>query len=219
MPFFPFSCVDPFFGKKVESNKHHVNYLILLIDTFYLHLEFETKNGEWSINLPFLCTKCGVCCTLEGFLTAGEVTAKPDEYPQVRDKNRALFDKLGKMWEADETKYDNYIAHTPCPFLANNACSIYEIRPVGCRLFPKTAFGMLSQDCAALTRFKKQRSTLKKGKTFKETYHLANSTDTEPIKLTKFTEKQYQDCTAKLRREGLTDNELALFNYFNGKKK
>ena len=193
-----------------------------MIDTFYLHLEFKGKDDGWSINLPFLCTKCGNCCTLDDFLTAGEITAKPDEHPEVHAKIKALFEELGKMWEANEAKYDNYTMHTPCPFLINNACSIYEIRPDGCRLFPKTAFGMQTQNCPPLTRFKKQRTALKKGKTTKETYHItkpSSATKCDALKPTKFTEKQYQACIAKLRHAGITDDELNLFNYFNEKNR
>jgi Fe-S-cluster containining protein len=195
-----------------------------MIDTFYLHLEFTNKNDGWSINLPFLCTKCGICCILEDFLTAGEINAKPEEHPEVHAKVKALFEELGKMWEADEARYDDYIARTSCPFLVNNACSIYEIRPDGCRLFPKTTFGMQTQDCQPLTRLKKQRIALKKGKTHKETYHFIGKTPSstkygESIKPTNFTEKQYHACIAKLRQVGITDDELTLFNYFNGKNK
>jgi Fe-S-cluster containining protein len=194
-----------------------------MVDTFYLHLEFKAKS-DWSINLPFLCNKCGVCCTLDDFLTAGEISGKHEEHPEVHAKMKALSEELGKMWEADEAKYDGYIMHTPCPFLVNNSCSIYEVRPEGCRLFPKTAFGMLTQDCTALTRFKKQRATLKKGRTCKESYHFTGANQdatacTEPIKPAKFTQKQYQTCIAKLRQTGITDDELALFNYFNGQNK
>ncbi len=185
-----------------------------MIDTFYLHLEFKNKKSKWSINLPFLCAKCGVCCKLEDFLTAGEISAKPEEQPQVRAKIKALFEELGKMWEADEAKYDYYVEHTPCPFLVNKACSIYEIRPEGCRLFPKTAFGMLTEDCSALTRFKKQRVALKSSRTAEENYYFTG----EGIKPAKFTEKQYQKYIAKLHKAGITDDELALFNCFNGKQ-
>jgi Fe-S-cluster containining protein len=195
----------------------------LMVDTFYVHLEFGGKNC-WSINLPFLCNKCGVCCTLDDFLTAGKINAKPHEHSEVHAKMKALSEELGKMWEADEAKYDNYIMHTPCPFLVNNACSIYEIRPDGCRLFPKTAFGMLTEDCEPLTRFKKIRAALKKGRLNTETYHFTGESQgtterTEPIKPAKFTEKQYQTCITKLRQTGITDDELALFNYFNEQKK
>jgi Fe-S-cluster containining protein len=193
---------------------------VTMIDTFYLHLEFSNKKYKWSINLPFLCTKCGVCCLLEDFLTAGEISAKPEEQPEVHGKIETLFEEIGKMWEAEEAEYDDFIAHTPCPFLVNNSCSIYEIRPVGCRLFPKTTFGMQTQDCPPLTRFKKQRSALIKGRTHKETYQFTYSAKSdEAIKTVKFIEKQYQTCIARLRQAGVTEDELNLFNYFNVKNK
>ena len=194
-----------------------------MVDTFYLHLEFTNKKGHWSINLPFLCNKCGVCCTLDDFLTAGEINAKPQEHPEVQAKVKALFEALGKMWEGDEAKYDQYIMQTPCPFLIDKSCYIYEIRPEGCRLFPKTAFGMQTQDCEPLNRFKKMRIALKKGRRCKENYYFAGKTlglskCSQPIKPAKFTQKQYQTCFTKLRQAGVTDAELALFNYFNGQQ-
>jgi len=191
-----------------------------MTDTFYLHLEFTNKNFGWSINLPFLCTKCGVCCKLEDFLSAGEIYGKPE----VTAKVKVLFEELGKMWEADETKYDDYIAQAPCPFLINKGCSIYEFRPLGCRLFPQTTFGMQTQDCQPLGRFKKQCIALEKGRAYKETYHFTGKTSdsthcAENIKRTNFTKKQYQACIVKLRQSGITDDELTLFSYFNGKNK
>jgi Fe-S-cluster containining protein len=186
-----------------------------MIETFYAHLEFKNKNGAWSINLPFLCNKCGVCCTLNDFLTAGET--KPN--PEVDAKVKPLFEALGDRWEADEAKYDEYVAHTPCPFLVNKACSIYEFRPDGCRLFPKTAFGMLTEDCEPLIRFTKQRLALKKGRASKESYHFTGPTSGEHHKPAKFTEKQYQTCIVKLRQAGITADELSLFNCLNGKNR
>lgn len=193
-----------------------------MVDTFYLHLEFTSING-WSINLPFLCTKCGNCCTLEDFLTAGKINAKPEEYPETHVQVNTLFEKLGKMWEADESKYDAYIMHNPCPFLVKNSCAIYEIRPDGCQQFPKTAFGMQTTDCEPLTRFKKQRAALKRGRRCKETYRktgIAKGTVADKqIKPAKFTQTQYRTCVVKLRQAGITDDELTLFNNFNEQNK
>jgi len=191
-----------------------------MVDTFYLHLEFKGKKGGWSVNLPFLCSKCGVCCTLDDFLTAGEINATPQSHPEVHTKIKALFETSGEMWKADETKYDQYIVSNPCPFIADKSCSIYEIRPDGCRLFPNTAFGMQTQDCESLNRFKKQRAALKKGKTTTETYlftgkTLGSSKCDGAVKASKFTEKQYRSCIGKLRRTGITEGELALFRFFN----
>jgi Fe-S-cluster containining protein len=188
-----------------------------LVDSFYLHLEFKTKSGEWSINLPFLCNKCGVCCTLDDFLTAGEIKAKAQEQPEVHAKLKALYDELGKLLEAGEAEYDDYTMHNPCPFLCNKTCMIYQIRPEGCRQFPNTAFGMQTQDCVPLTRFKKQRSALKKGRASKETYYFTGECG-EPVKASKFTEKQYQNCISKLRQAGITDEELTLFHQLNEHK-
>jgi Fe-S-cluster containining protein len=193
----------------------------MMADTFYLHLEFKNKKGRWSINLPFLCTKCGICCTLEDFLTAGEINAKPEEYPPVHAKVRVLFETLGRIFEADESEYDKYTIQNPCPFLVDKSCSIYEIRPDGCRLFPKTAFGMQTQDCEPLNRFKKMRASLKKGRSSKENYYFTGKTQglngsSEPIKYAKLNERQYQASVKKLCRAGMTDDELALFNHYNG---
>jgi len=183
-----------------------------MVDTFYLHLEFTNKKGSWSINLPFLCSKCGVCCTLDDFLTAGEVIAKPEAYPEVYLKLKDLFRLLGDIFETDEAKYEQYIKQNTCPFLADKFCSIYEIRPIGCRLFPNTTFGMLTHNCEALNRFKKMRRILKKGKNAKETFNQAINGFINPAR---FSEKQLQNCIAKLRQAGITNDELVLFKQIN----
>jgi Fe-S-cluster containining protein len=211
-------------SERLKATIKDVLFGCMMVDTFYLHLEFTNKKGEWSINLPFLCIKCGNCCRLEDFLSAGEINAKPKKHSEVHAKVKALFEALGAIFEADEAKYDEYVMQKLCPFLIDKSCSIYEIRPDGCRLFPKTAFGMQTQDCESLNRFKKMRTVLKKGRPSKENYYfngktLGQTECNEPIKPAKFTEKQYQTCIVKLRQTGMTDDELALFNYFNGQNK
>ena len=150
-------------------------------------------------------------------MSAGKVNAKKEEYPEVHAVVKVLCEELGGIWEAGEEKYDEHLMNNDCPFLKNEACSIYEIRPEGCRLFPKTAFGMESQDCEPLNRFKKMRVALKKGRTCRETYYFTGTSEfTEPVKPAKFTQKQYQAIAAKLRQAGMTDDELTFFNHFNG---
>lgn len=183
-----------------------------MVDTVYLHLEFPNKDGGWSINLPFLCTKCGVCCILDDFLTAGPLVAKSGVPPEVAATLKSLYDKLADLIEEGEDQYDNYTLHTPCPFLSNKICSIYEIRPEGCRRFPNTLFGMQADHCEALNRFRQQRIALKRGRTAKGSLHF---TDTEPHQPSRFTQKQYQTCRAKLRKAGATADELALFELLN----
>jgi Fe-S-cluster containining protein len=191
-----------------------------MVDTFYLHLKFEGKAG-WSINLPFLCARCGKCCTLENFLTAGPLKGISETSPQAHAAAKRLYAELGELWAQDEVQYDQHIAHTPCPFLQNNACSIYEIRPDGCRQYPNTTFGMQSTDCPALTRFKRQRAALKKGRKCTEAYYHSGNPQgknvAEPKKPVKFTEKCYQACIVKLRQAGMSDEDLRLFDYSSGK--
>jgi len=182
-----------------------------MVDTFYLHLEFKSKNQIWSINVPFVCDKCGVCCTLDDFLTAGEVKINPLENPRLQTKLKEIYEEMGRRWEVDEAKYDQYITHTPCPFLKDNTCSIYEVRPEGCQAFPNTLFGLLTQDCMALNRFKKQCAMLNKGRTAKKTYHSTS----EPLKPIKYTEEQYQSCIEKLFKAGITKEELSLLEVLN----
>ena len=189
-----------------------------MIDTFYLHLKFADKYGGWSVDLPFLCSKCGVCCTLDDFLTAGEITSKLHDQSEVQAKLKGLFDFLGVIFEEDEAKYDQYITHNSCPFKVEKTCSIYEIRPEGCKQFPNTKFGMQTQDCEALNRFKRQRTALRKGRKTKETYHFT-SKDQKIINPAKLNEKQYQICITKLCQTGITNEELALFKSLNKQNK
>ncbi|MDR1992430.1 MAG: YkgJ family cysteine cluster protein [Nitrososphaerota archaeon] len=186
--------------------------LIPMDATFYVHIEFKAKTGGWSVNLPFLCSKCGLCCTLDDFLTAGKLKSYPPNF-QAHIRTHKLYEELGKRWAADPVKYDRYITQTPCPFLFDRICSIYEIRPEGCRQFPNTSFGMLTQNCESLNRFKRQLAVLKQGKSTKIFRHFVET----PIISVQYTKKQYQRCLAKLCNAGMTEAELSLFCEFNKK--
>ncbi len=182
-----------------------------MLETVYLHLEFKSKTDEWSVNLPFLCTKCGICCKLDDFLMAGKIKANPEEQPRIHVELKELYDKLAILLDKGEEEYDNYVMNTACPFLKDKLCSIYQIRPEGCRRFPDTPFALLSEDCEALNRFKKQRTALKRGKTTKETFW----NTTEPIKSAGLSEKQYLRCFDRLLKAGITENEKELFEILN----
>ena len=183
-----------------------------MLETYYIHLEFQAKAGSWSVNLPFLCDMCGVCCMLEDFLTAGKIHDSPDIDSKVYVKFNALKEALGVLFERDEAEYDRYVASVRCPFQVGSVCSIYSVRPDGCRQFPNTVFGMLSEDCRALDRFKKQRLALKRGRVSKETGHFT----VDSLVSASFSEKQYLVCLEKLCRVGITEQELAFFKMLNG---
>jgi hypothetical protein len=72
-------------------------------------------------------------------------------------------------------------------------------------------FGMLSKDCKALERFKKQKMILKRGRVLKETVHFT----VDEIKSVKISKKQYEACLNKLLYEGSTAEELSFFNTLN----
>jgi Fe-S-cluster containining protein len=183
-------------------------------ETVYLHLAFKTKSGESSINLPFVCDKCGICCKIDDFLTAGPAKVNATENLQLYRQLQDIYEEMGRHWETDPEEYDQYITHTPCPFLKDKMCSIYPYRPDGCRQFPNTPFGMLSTDCTALDRFKKQQAALCRGRIIKKALHFTD----KPIKNSKLTEKQYQACITKLKKAGITKDESALFAEFNRQK-
>ena len=87
--------------------------------------------------IPFECVKCGKCCKWKGYvflsdqdvkdlangLTDGDKNECLDKYTRTLDKGKYLVLK---------DKPDS----RECTFLENNECSIYEIRPEQCKLFP-----------------------------------------------------------------------------------
>jgi Fe-S-cluster containining protein len=185
-----------------------------MVDTFYLHLEFAGKNA-WSVNLPFVCNKCGNCCKLEDFLCAGKIRGAPEDYPGVFVALKELFGELGNIWELGERIYDEYVMHANCPFLVGNSCSVYEVRPEGCRLFPKTAFGMASEDCEPLIRFKRMACALRRGRKCVNECFFRTDRAVESVSLS---ESRFQSCVEKLRGVGMTDDELSVFSFLNSRK-
>jgi hypothetical protein len=69
---------------------------------------------------------------------------------------------------------------------------------------------MLTKDCKALDRFKKQKMILKRGMIVKETYHFT----VDKIESGTFSKKQYETCINKLLKVGITE-EMVRFNSLN----
>ncbi|RLE45720.1 YkgJ family cysteine cluster protein [Candidatus Woesearchaeota archaeon] len=75
------------------------------------------------------CTKCGNCCKeMSPVLTLEDIE-------RISKKLKiSKGDFLKKYTERNEDK--DIVFKLPCPFLQNNKCSIYEIRPKECKEFP-----------------------------------------------------------------------------------
>jgi len=91
------------------------------------------------------CSKCDMRC-------CARAVVLPEERENIIKaaklgffQSRRVFSKRGKYY---------MIKGDPCPFLKENACSIYDVRPLNCRIFPlvlthqgKDAEWDLSPDC------------------------------------------------------------------------
>lgn len=82
------------------------------------------------------CRKCGARCCKEG---------TPILLPWERDRivketGRDVFKKVKKWYIIDKKDGE------PCPFLKNNLCTIEEIKPINCKIFPAAVFGGLNPE-------------------------------------------------------------------------
>jgi len=72
----------------------------------------------------FECERCCKCCLEMPIHLSDEAMER-----LYRIDGDTLFNKM------DENEVDNYLK-TPCPYLRGNRCTIYENRPMSCRMFP-----------------------------------------------------------------------------------
>ncbi len=109
-------------------------------------------HDEWIGRLALACEKgCGTCCT-----RSVPITTLEGEFVMREDKARVLAEKfcrgplksktgkgrttnsLARMYmtqeDVDEEAEDQW-DYTPCPFLEDNCCAIYNVRPMMCRSF------------------------------------------------------------------------------------
>lgn len=86
--------------------------------------EHNSFNGE-----NVACRKgCAHCCYIPVSLSETEAQMIGMAIGRKPKKNVATFHD-----DPDDIDTRNYGYHTPCPFLKDNQCSIYEHRPVACR--------------------------------------------------------------------------------------
>ena len=113
----------------------------------------ETLDDAWAVRPGGACRKgCAACCYGPFDVGPGDVwlaveavgQLEPDARRRVMGaiatnsrEERALFAGQTPTVEAGEAAFDRMcdaLAHLPCPFLHDEACSIYDDRPQPCRL-------------------------------------------------------------------------------------
>ncbi len=117
----------------------------------HIYEEFE----DWAQNISFACKKgCDTCCTQN--VTITEVEASLILNKIIAEKKEVWFaEKLqiptnisapavttneyaAACFNSKEIDVDTNTNFEPCPFLENNTCTIYEVRPFACRCFAST---------------------------------------------------------------------------------
>lgn len=87
-------------------------------------------NAEVDKFMQIHCDKCGNCCRT---FTKFKITKR--ELKQIAKHLDTTWQTLIKRLRTRLVGQHCYITQ-PCPFLENNLCTIYEIRPNNCRGFP-----------------------------------------------------------------------------------
>lgn len=85
---------------------------------------------EYSMAATRLCTACGMCCDGTMFQI---VRMQPGEVPA----------ELGRLGLKIRCRSGEYHMEQPCSALKENRCTVYERRPVRCRLFNCQQLGRL----------------------------------------------------------------------------
>lgn len=123
-----------------------------LKDQILLHI-YETFE-EWSAQQPWACAKgCSYCCSQNVTITEQE-GRRILHHLQLEGKGEWLANRLQQLAPVRSSLTNNEYAaaflagndssnqppgaHQPCPFLENNCCTIYSVRPFSCRCFLST---------------------------------------------------------------------------------
>ena len=104
----------------------------------------ELDVGGLKVRIPFVCRMCGECCR-----RLSKVIYDPRlDRIYMEDLDFEYFEGI------EEYRDFQHPIKVTCPFLRDNRCTIYKIRPRSCREFPLLT-GDLGVDCPALRSFKK----------------------------------------------------------------
>ncbi len=104
-------------------------YVDSFIEQFLEHCKVEGSNLD--------CKKgCGFCCHQSVFMLPYEAFYLFSKYKGEIKVNQFKQRILEKDAVTSQMKINEFLTYNkPCPFLVDNVCSIYDARPMACRLF------------------------------------------------------------------------------------
>jgi Fe-S-cluster containining protein len=77
------------------------------------------------------CTTCGNCCKILPYALLEEDIKRLSKALNISTK-----EVIEQYTEFDEEEQECFLKETPCAFLKDNKCTIYEARPEACRSYP-----------------------------------------------------------------------------------
>ena len=96
---------------------------------------------------PLECERCGMCCTIPT-----ELDLSQGELLKIAKHLKTTISEFKRKYGIKPMHSGMWLMPTaPCPFFdGGNTCSIYDVRPATCRLYP---FGHLRQAFNNKTQF------------------------------------------------------------------
>lgn len=104
-------------------------YIEGFIEQFLEHCKAEGSNVD--------CMKgCGFCCHQSVFMLPYEAFYLVKKHKDLITGEQFKQRILDKDAITSQMKVNEFLTYTkPCPFLVDNVCSVYDARPMACRLF------------------------------------------------------------------------------------
>jgi uncharacterized protein len=112
-----------------EKENHRFRIFLKQRDSTRLNHLVDRINAEVANEID--CTECGNCCaTLRPFVTEQEIATLSS---LVNTSKELFIDRYTKHVAEENARI---LKDTPCAFLANKKCTVYDARPHDCRSFP-----------------------------------------------------------------------------------
>lgn len=120
------------FAKKAEKNKKPLKAFLRKLDKIVPEdIERVVAEEDAKMWQKVDCTECANCCkTMTPTFSKTDIKRIADHFSMTPKEFKA-------KWLYKEAETGDWMnRNTPCQFLVDNKCSIYEIRPVDCAEFP-----------------------------------------------------------------------------------